>query len=952
MGLDLSSVNALAELERIDWQYEPVGANEVRCCCPLHEDSHPSCSINTLKNVFNCHTAGCNGKGDIITFLAAALKTTRRVVFEDLKGRYGIDAPKTISLETVERYHEAIWKHQPLLTELRKRGVTDEIIKRHKLGMFRNRITIPVYDKEGRCINIRKYSPGAPGPLKMRNTKGYGAIELYPIDQLKFPKIVLCGGEMKALVAASLLNEVNIGAISTTAGEGSWKAEFDSEFQEKEVFVCFDVDSEGRRASDKICRLLSVRSPWVGKVNLPLDEKEFPHGDINDWVMTGASAEDFLGLLDSVAKWEPPQDTLVDAPVLQLELADSVDAANVGRRIEMQAMIVAMDTSPYVIPKSVNIECGRDQTHCGICPLYLLTPDEKGVYNATIPADSPAILNMVDAPRTIQHNAILEGLGAPPCKTVDFRIQEYYNVEDVRLSPRLQVSNMASSHIVQQAMFTSRGANLNEDCIVSGRMYPHPRTQQSVILATSRKTVSDTLTNYQPTSEELETLQQFTPESWTLEGLTKKLDEIYLDLEQHVTHIYLRRQLHLVLDLAWHSVLLIEHDGHTTKGWSEILVLGDSSQGKSETTLQMMRHYDLGEKVEMKNASVAGLLGGLHQIGNRWFVSWGTIPTHDRRLVVLEELKGASTDLIAKLTDMRSSGVAEIPKIQRRKTHARTRLIALSNPRSDRTLASYSFGIEAIKELIGNLEDIRRFDLITLLSADDVDSEQITELQGAKPTVPHKFTAELCKSGVLWAWTRKPDQIQITDDAATLLRKECARLCQGYTETIPIVDKGSIRLKVLRLSAALACRTFSHDGDFETLVIRECHVEYIIKLMNDIYSSRIFGYKDFSDVTKSMACLIDPDAVKQQILQTPFPSDFVRQILHHDDIELRDICDWCAWGSDDAIELLSFLVRKHALKRHRSSYKKTAQFIELLKSLEQTAKEYDRPAHVGEHDEF
>jgi len=948
--MDLSSISALAEFERLGLSYEAVGDTEVKCKCPFHEDTIPSCSINILKNVFKCHTAGCGAAGDIISFIAGVLKTTRSVVFADLKRTYDLSAPKSISLETVEKYHEAIWNHKPLLSELRKRCVTDDTIKTHRLGVFRGRITIPVFDSEGRCINIRRYLPGALNTGKMRNIKGYGTNALYPIGQLEYPEILVCGGEVKALVASSLLNEHNIGAISTTAGEGSWHPDFNSHFVDKKVYVCFDIDSAGIKAANKICCLLYVKCEWVGNLSLPLDFEKYPHGDINDWVAEGGDANELLRLFKATAKWEPQAVIEIDtSEAIDVELTDSVAAENVGKLINVEAMITAMDESPYVIPKKVMAMCGRNQPCCDECPIYLIPRNDDNQCEAIILANSPSILDMIESPKRLQHGIILEALKIPPCKDVKFEAIEYHNVEDLRLSTRLEISNVASNHMIQQAMYVGRGIALNENYEMKGRMYPHPKTQQSVLLITEKKPVSDTLTNYKPTPEALQALEIFNPKRWAEKELQEKLDEIYFDLEENVTKIFMRRQLHVVLDLGWHSVLLIDYENKPVKGWTEILVLGDSAQGKSETTLKLMDHYGLGEKVEMKNATVAGLLGGLHQLGNRWFVSWGTIPTHDRRLVILEELKGAHPKLIAKLTDMRSSGIAEIPKIQRRKTHARTRLIALSNPRSDRPISAYNFGIEAVKELIGNLEDIRRFDLIIMLSADDVDSKIINEPRSLRTRPPHVYTNQLCKECVLWAWTRKSDQVEIDDEVMSLLLEEATKLCDTFTEEIPIVDKGSIRLKVLRLSTALACRTFSHKN-YEIVVVRRCHVLYIVNLLRDIYSSKAFGYGEYSRMTKSMTQLINVDLIKQKIIQTPFPSDMIRQMLHSENIELRDICDWCAWGMEDAAELLSLLVRKHALKRVKNAYQKTPQFIELLKQIEGTAEQ--RPEFIGESDEF
>src|SRR5690606_31887630 len=139
---------------------------------------------------------------------------------------------------------------------------------------------------------------------------------------------------------------------------------------------------------------------------------------------------------------------------------------------------------------------------------------------------------------------------------------------------------------------------------------------------------------------ELHRLQLFRPVEWSVESIRERLADIYADFEANVTRIYMRPEIHLFVDLAYHSALLLNVDGDREKGWGEVLIMGDSSQGKSRVIMNMMQHYRLGKSVVAKNASTAGLIGGLQQLGNEWFVSWGAIPTHDKRLVFIEELKG------------------------------------------------------------------------------------------------------------------------------------------------------------------------------------------------------------------------------------------------------------------------------------------------------------------------
>jgi hypothetical protein len=433
-------------------------------------------------------------------------------------------------------------------------------------------------------------------------------------------------------------------------------------------------------------------------------------------------------------------------------------------------------------------------------------------------------------------------------------------------------------------------------------------------------------------------LKVFQPDEWRDEGLDIKLENVYSDLSANVTRIYLRSTLHLFVDLAFHSVLLFEFEGKLTKGWTEILVVGDSSQGKTEVADGLMRHYGVGEKAVCKNASLAGLMGGLKQIGTQWYVSWGVIPTHDKRLVVLEELKGASIDVIARLTDMRSSGIAEIPKIEKRRTHARTRLLALSNPRNDRVMSSFSFGVEAIKDLIGAPEDIRRFDAALIVAAGEVNITELTTTIKSPPQVTHVYNASLCNQLVIWGWTRKHQEVIFEPEAVEEIFKATEDLCSKFTESVPLIDRGSMRLKLARLSAALAVRTFSTD-DGSVLKIRGCHVRYIHRLLKRVYESPVFGYKYYTDAYTVTRVLRDPEVLTNRLQALAYPDETVAAMLYADGFDIVDLTDWTGFDRTQAQDLLSLLVRKQAVRRVGGKYFKTPEFIAFLKALPAESKQ-------------
>jgi len=950
MATQASQISVVAELERCGWGFEWSGSDELKCRCPFHDDASPSCCVNVDKRVFKCFV--CKAHGDIVGLLAAILKAPRAVVLLDLGKRYVLDEKKIIDPHTIERYHQAIWSAGPLLKELERRAVSHDMVRKYRLGAYEGRVTIPIKNESGLYVNVRRYLPGAPGADKFRNARGRGKIRLFPHEQLRYDDVLLCGGEIKAIVAAEELNPHAVGAICATGGEENWDPRLTREFQGKRVWVCMDVDEVGRRASQELCGILSRAARWIGEVVLPLDVDQHPHGDINDYVAAGGR---LWPLLEAAAEYQRPGkssagDDTVDATPENTDLVSAMSATSVGRRLRVKVVVSSMDTAPYIVPHRVIPRCDRSQKECAICPVYSSEDNQEH----EVAPESSAILAMVKARSHVLRESIMAALDVPrTCPAVDFDVTAHYNVEETRVSPQLDITERGVDRPMQPAYCVGESPELNASYYVTGRVHPHPLTQQSTLVVSRCEPAADALSTYEP--HHLERLLMFQPDEWTRESVRSKLHKLYADLEANVTRICQRREIHLVVDMAYHSPLLIDlDDSPNTKGWVEVLIMGDSSQGKSETTMRMMRHYEVGAKVECKNATNAGLLGGVQKFGDRWFATWGVIPTHDKRLLVLEELKGMATEEIGKLTDMRSSGIAEMQKIEKRRTFARTRLIALSNTRGEgvRPLSSYNFGVEAVQELIGGLEDVRRFDTCLLVGADDVDAKALDAWVRERAPVPHRHTSELCHELVLWAWTRRESEVWFEPEAKTVILDEALSMSEEFTEQIPIVDRGSMRYKLARLAAAIAARTFSCDETMQALVVRPCHAEFVAEFLKRQYRRPIVGYTDYTAAIRLTQTITDEPAVIKAINATPFARDLCKNLLNTSDIELQDVQDWCAWDRYDAQQLLSVFVRKQALLRVARGYRKTPPFIKLLRTLLENGKLVDRPSYMEETEEF
>jgi hypothetical protein len=886
--------------------------------CPFHGDSTASGAIFHNSGNFNC--LGCSKASNLYRFIAACVSSTPNTIYFQVQQKYPTKDTKTIPASNVERFHNAIWKDENLLKNLRDRGINDKTIREFKLGCNQGRIVIPIRNEQGYFVNLRHHKPGAL-EKKVINQRTFGKpIRWFPVDQLAYDEILVTGGELKVLCALQQLNEHGIGAITGTWGEGQWTKDILFKLKDVIVYVCMDVDKSGQDAAERMCIDLQGIALKIYKVVLPLDKEKFPKGDINDF------KGNLKSLLDETEEWKHQiiEEYSTDEKPIQTTLTESTHADYANKRLSLRAVVSAVEEAPFSIPKIIDIVCDRDSKYCSICSIPMKCSPNSQLL--TIEKENPALLKMVGVSDKEQHRVFQETFKIPKlCPKVSFDPKAFHNIEHVCLSSEPDLKSRNGERSMQSAYCVGDGITLNECYSLTGRMFPHPKSQQATLLLSDYATTEDALSTYELT--DLERLKIFQPERWTKEGIQHQLDKIYFDLEANVTRIFKRRELHLAYDLAYHSPLFLQFDGLEEKGWVQVLVVGYSSQGKSDVAEFMMNHYGLGEKVDCDGATAAGLIGGVAKFGERHFITWGVLPQNDRRLVFLEELKGATTEVISKMKETRSSGWASLTKIEKRRTHARTRLVCMSNPRGKTSISAYNYGINAVLELIGSPEDVRRFDMVVILDRNEVNIE---DLQNNRPRAKVTYTSELCRDLVLFCWTCK--KVRFEDEQRVF--QAAAKLCKKFTDEIPIVDRGSMRFKIAKLSAALAGRTFSIEGE-DTILVRVCHIEYIEKFLTAQYSKPGFGYAEYSKAMFEAEILSDSNKVKNYILtETKDPKVLVNALLQEELVDVFFIQDLLAYDPDTARRLISYLLVHRGLKREGRFYRKTTGLTQLLKDME------------------
>lgn len=817
----------------------------MHCPLPSHGDGHGdvkrSASLNVLTGEFYCF-GGCGGGGVLDLIRARSRWVTPGAAAANGNGgvRHLSEAPsERINEGMIKGWASALLANEPMLDYLvTERGIYTKTIMNYEIGWDAERrvYTIPIRGEEGEIWNIRRYSttPNAKG-TKIWSVAGMRVTELYPISILKdAERIIIDEGEWDTLLTI----QMGFPAITRTSGATTWYHRWNHFFADKLVYICQDRDTDGSSGARKIARALAKIAD-VRLVELPYEQTDKHGKDLTDFWLEHDRA-DFENLLAEAKPWKT--DKQMKEPDI-VTVLDSFDARRVGDSVKLQVTIKGRKEPGYSIPKRAKLTCTRDAgpAKCPICPLFAA----GGEGTVEISPASPIILEMIGTSKDSLVDEIRNEYGAVKCTKLEIEVEEHQAVEVLIGRPSIDHADGTKAREYKNVTITSVGrhdTSANNTVIATGALYPNPKNQTNEFLAWEIERQETSVDRFNMTPEAIKLMDRFRPRRG--QRPLKKLGEIDRQLAEHVTHIVGRPEMHALIDLTFHSVLSFKFGGKIEhRGWIETIVVGDTRTGKSEAAERLVRHFGAGEIVGGEAATFAGLVGGLQQIGKEWTITWGVVPINDRRIVIIDELSGLHPDDISKMSDIRASGIAKLTKIEQDVTLARTRLLWMGNPRQG-GMGQFTYGVDALKPLIGNPEDIARFDLAMSVAIGDVAKEDIN-----KPIVPHgqlRFTSEACHTLLMWAWTRQPEQIVWARGAEDAVYRAALEMGGKYVEDPPLVQAANIRIKIARTACALAARTFSTDASHEKIVVTKTHVEDAVTFMNRLYEMPGFGYEERS----------------------------------------------------------------------------------------------------------
>lgn len=619
-----------------------------------------------------------------------------------------------------------------------------------------------------------------------------------------------------------------------------------------------------------------------------------------------------------------------------VSIQDSIRAENHGKNLIFDGISIGKDLQCYLVPRQVRISCEvlTYTEKCYKCPLNCNNPQSIGVINYTfIPGnDKTTILQFVNQTDNQVIGYIKKFFQIPQynrCQHVKVEIVSRQDAYEALITSEIDYETVDTEYTLQRAFFFNIDIRTNTQYRLYGTTVAEPFTQQAVHIITAVRGSQDHISKWKITPDIDALLRGFQPaDQHNAKSILEKQKEIYTDFSYNITKIFKRTNVLMAMDLVYHSVLTFKFLGEQlSKGWTECLVAGDTRTGKTETLKNLIKHYRAGEFITSgENTTLAGILGGVQQThGNKWSLTWGKLPLNDRRAVIIDEADNlAEKGIIGHLSGVRSSGIAELVKIQTQRTLARTRIIWIANPLNG-NVKEYTYGVKLVKELFDKNQDISRLDFAIICAKDDMRDEEINKRKTKH--VPHIYTSEMCNNRVMFAWTRKLDDIIFESDAEELILKKAVYLGDKYSADIPLIIGAEMRIKLARLSVAMAIMMYSVNDEGK-VVVTAAHVEVVIVFLELQYDSSVFGYSDYSFQKRMSSELKEPDGIDALI-----NSHIERQmILACPEISLADIEDIFGCNKDTAKYKISRLRKCGALKKcNQNAYKKTPAFIRFLK---------------------
>ncbi|MGD8847958.1 MAG: hypothetical protein PVI54_20715, partial [Desulfobacteraceae bacterium] len=827
---------------------------------PFKPDNTPSCGVcisGPTRGYLSMHNTS-KGLVSSISFWDLAKELHPKLMGSDFKEiikhyakETGVDLKLKAKIpptdENLQYYIKSLTK------EVRKyiqdhRGLNSESIEKYNIGWAprRERLSYPVFDSHGKLVNIRFHAWKKDQKPKTQNWGGHGQKRLWGIDRITAAPegAIACvtTGEWDSML---IEQETGLISVSPTNGDQAFDAEWTKAFYGKHVALVCDCDKPCREAISKRFipafrqpvrngDILSLKVIWLFD-----DPNNKELKDFTDFITkAGGSGQDLIDMIAKASPEEFPMPTTDLPDAIQLHSFKEVDNPdNVGKRVCLPLYIHGENSEAYHAPTRVFVgECqGKKKRGCHGRDDWGWSCDE------VIP---------IQTGNRIQLACV---------QSSDFQLKGYLReyVCDKGLKPVLTLENEDRLTIrevyAHQILAGSNDTELVEKPVytVGGKIYPigqyqatgfihtHPRNQKPTMLI-------DTMEAQEEDWQAFD-LDRCRPLLRELQQLDITTGDILDDLMYHVTKIYERYDLHLgvLLSLCSPKWIDFEEDGRI-RGWISSVVIGDTGTGKSTVSEEIFNYAGVGYRVSGMTSSRTGITYACEYDEKRgWRIKAGALLKMSGQAIIIDEAQDLAEADLKTMAEALDRGRLKIDRIQNKEFEAETRCFFSCNPVSpkrsadQRTMSSYKYGCRSVADIFPKMM-LRRLDLVLFAASYDLKDKANVYNKKKPSSLTQVVSKENLKALVYFAWNLPPERIILTSKITKIIRERATWLSKkfGGGEDLPLVYPEDFRKTFCRMCVACAVIDLSSDDDFETIIVKDVHVDFMADQIDTIYSNR------------------------------------------------------------------------------------------------------------------
>lgn len=822
------------EVEPEEWNQE-----EVKVLCPFHDDTRPSSSINTQKNLFHCWVCNIGYNEEQFVAKINNIPTTDAIKLLD---KYNVSDDW--------KYNEGLlWSDEKFLAKVKELGLSEQTILDMKLGVTKlensnkKLLGIPIF-YNNILVDVRKYNllkyDGIPKCCSNTDAES-GWIVPYDLFLESKEPCYLFEGEKDMLIA----REHGINAYTMVSGAGATPNQnVIGAFRDKEIILCYDNDNAGHNGMVNMFKSIkditkSVKYIKIGDV--VKEEKE----DFYDFITKyDGDVLDFYSLDQHQFRLEEIEKDN------KITIKDALKENKLKRKLKSTITVTSEFQDPFSVPTIVEFEKLDEK---GTKSEIMYEGEKRSWY-----LENGNIVQMLELIEASAKDTEVKGklrsyVGIPATEPfVDIRMKELKTIYKSTVVDK-DIDGSAQS----LDLYSFERLDVGGQYVIDYKIYPHPTKNQKLVAICSNAIMVHDNRNYVTSVEKLKMFQ-------TEGTIEQRLDYLYQSAKHHIAK-HLNFNIWLMSDLVFNSILDFDYGG-VMRGALDVFFLGDTQVGKSETTGELVKLYNFGHFLSLKTSTTVGLIGGSSKVDGSFCNTIGAIPRQHKRLAILEEFSGARHDFIKTMTDIRSSNELRLSRVSGELiVPCKLRMITISNPLNDengnpRFLNTFPNGVMPLMELIRSAEDVARYDGFLLIPKV---AKRINPFENN--LVGEPIPKEAYQNKINWVATRQIENVIFDEGVESYIWEKAEEMNEIFECNFPLFGTTTSK-KLARFCVALASLLVNVDDSYENIIVTKEIVDYMVKYLTSIYDDNVFKLKVYADEYKDYSNCTDDDVKDLQEL--------------------------------------------------------------------------------------